>query len=105
MQPVWIEPVPVGHFPKIQGKNREFPQFCAHLTRQRAMPVTFEDAAQAIKDAEHIAFVFPLWLGTASEYSENRIPLFQSHALAFAPDTGNSRQQLQAACQASAMAA
>jgi len=28
------------------------------------LPVTLEDAAQAIRDAEHIVFVFPLWLGT-----------------------------------------
>jgi putative NADPH-quinone reductase len=31
---------------------------------QRPMPSTLEDAAQAIKHAEHIVFVFPLWLGT-----------------------------------------
>jgi putative NADPH-quinone reductase len=30
----------------------------------RALPVTLEDAAQAIGEAEHIVFVFPLWLGT-----------------------------------------
>jgi putative NADPH-quinone reductase len=28
------------------------------------MPPALEDAAQAIRDAEHIVFVFPLWLGT-----------------------------------------
>lgn len=28
------------------------------------MPPALEDAGQAIKDAEHIVFVFPLWLGT-----------------------------------------
>jgi len=28
------------------------------------LPVTLEDAAQAIREAEHIVFVFPLWLGT-----------------------------------------
>ncbi len=31
---------------------------------ERSMPVTLEDAAQAIEDAEHLVFVFPLWLGT-----------------------------------------
>jgi len=30
----------------------------------RPLPVMLEDAAQAIKDAEHLVFVFPLWLGT-----------------------------------------
>lgn len=30
----------------------------------RPMPVTLEDSAQAIRDAEHIVFIFPLWLGT-----------------------------------------
>ena len=28
------------------------------------MPVTLDEAAQAIKDAEHMVFIFPLWLGT-----------------------------------------
>lgn len=31
---------------------------------ERPLPVTLEDAAQAIKDTEHLVFVFPLWLGT-----------------------------------------
>jgi putative NADPH-quinone reductase len=31
---------------------------------ERPLPVTLQDAAQAIKDAEHLVFVFPLWLGT-----------------------------------------
>lgn len=31
---------------------------------ERPLPVTLEDAAQAIETAEHIVFVFPLWLGT-----------------------------------------
>jgi putative NADPH-quinone reductase len=31
---------------------------------ERPMPATLADAAQAINDAEHIVFVFPLWLGT-----------------------------------------
>ena len=30
---------------------------------QRAVPVTLEAVAEAFKDAEHIVFVFPLWLG------------------------------------------
>jgi putative NADPH-quinone reductase len=31
---------------------------------QRPMPSTLEDAAKAIRDAEHVVFIFPLWLGT-----------------------------------------
>jgi putative NADPH-quinone reductase len=31
---------------------------------ERPMPVTLESAAQAIREAEHIVFFFPLWLGT-----------------------------------------
>jgi putative NADPH-quinone reductase len=31
---------------------------------QRPLPVTLQDAAQAIRRAEHIVFIFPLWLGT-----------------------------------------
>lgn len=31
---------------------------------QRPIPVTLASAAEAIGDAEHIMFVFPLWLGT-----------------------------------------
>jgi putative NADPH-quinone reductase len=31
---------------------------------KRPLPVTLQDAAQAIRDAEHLLFVFPLWLGT-----------------------------------------
>jgi putative NADPH-quinone reductase len=29
---------------------------------KRPLPVTLQDAAQAIRDAEHLLFVFPLWL-------------------------------------------
>ncbi|WP_119254962.1 NAD(P)H-dependent oxidoreductase [Shinella zoogloeoides] len=31
---------------------------------QRPLPVTLEAAVEAIRHAEHIVFVFPLWLGT-----------------------------------------
>lgn len=31
---------------------------------QRALPVTLEDAARSIREAEHIVFIFPLWLGS-----------------------------------------
>jgi putative NADPH-quinone reductase len=30
----------------------------------RPLPVTLEDGAQAIRHAEHLVFIFPLWLGT-----------------------------------------
>lgn len=31
---------------------------------KRPLPVTLEDAVEAIRQAQHVAFVFPLWLGT-----------------------------------------
>ena len=31
---------------------------------ERPLPVTLEDSAQAVQDAEHLVFIFPLWLGT-----------------------------------------
>jgi putative NADPH-quinone reductase len=31
---------------------------------KRPLPLTLEDAVHAIRDAEHIVFIFPLWLGT-----------------------------------------
>jgi len=31
---------------------------------KRPLPLTLEDVVHAIRDAEHIVFIFPLWLGT-----------------------------------------
>ncbi len=55
----------------------------------RTLPVTLEDAAQAIKDAEHIVFVFPLWLGTMPALLKAFLEQVMRPGVAFAyPETG-----------------
>lgn len=56
---------------------------------QRAVPVTLEHAAEAIKDAEHIVFVFPLWLGTMPALLKGFLEQVMRPGVAFAyPDAG-----------------
>ncbi|WP_313665548.1 NAD(P)H-dependent oxidoreductase [Shinella sp.] len=55
----------------------------------RALPVTLEDAAQAIGEAEHIVFVFPLWLGTMPALLKAFLEQVMRPGVAFAyPDDG-----------------
>lgn len=56
---------------------------------QRSVPVTLEDAAEAIKDAEHIVFVFPLWLGTMPALLKGFLEQVMRPGVAFAyPEPG-----------------
>lgn len=56
---------------------------------QRAVPVTLEDAVEAIKDAEHIVFVFPLWLGTMPALLKGFLEQVMRPGVAFAyPEPG-----------------
>jgi putative NADPH-quinone reductase len=53
------------------------------------MPPALEDAAQAIKDAEHIVFVFPLWLGTMPALLKGFLEQVMRPGVAFAyPEPG-----------------
>jgi putative NADPH-quinone reductase len=53
------------------------------------MPPVLEDAAQAIKDAEHIVFVFPLWLGTMPALLKGFLEQVMRPGVAFAyPEPG-----------------
>lgn len=57
----------------------------------QAMPVTLEDASQAIKDAEHIVFVFPLWLGTMPALLKGFLEQVVRPGVAFAyPEPGKA---------------
>ena len=57
----------------------------------RALPVTLEDAAQAIGEAEHIVFVFPLWLGTMPALLKAFLEQVMRPGVAFAyPDNGKA---------------
>ena len=56
---------------------------------KRPMPVTLEDAAEAIRDAEHIVFVFPLWLGTMPALLKAFLEQVMRPGVAFAyPEAG-----------------
>jgi putative NADPH-quinone reductase len=56
---------------------------------ERSLPVTLEDAAQAIRDAEHIVFVFPLWLGTMPALLKAFLEQVMRPGVAFAyPEAG-----------------
>lgn len=58
---------------------------------QRPMPSTLEDAAQAIRNAEHIVFIFPLWLGTMPALLKGFLEQVMRPGLAFAyPEPGKS---------------
>lgn len=55
----------------------------------RPLPLTLEDAAQAIRDAEHIVFIFPLWLGTMPALLKAFLEQVMRPGLAFAyPEAG-----------------
>ena len=55
----------------------------------RALPATLEEAAQAIRKAEHIVFVFPLWLGTMPALLKAFLEQVMRPGVAFAyPDKG-----------------
>lgn len=55
------------------------------------LPVTLEDAAQAIKDADHLVFVFPLWLGTMPALLKAFLEQVMRPGIAFAyPEAGKS---------------
>jgi putative NADPH-quinone reductase len=57
----------------------------------RPLPVTLEDAAQAMKDAEHLVFVFPLWLGTMPALLKAFLEQVMRPGVAFAyPEAGKS---------------
>jgi len=56
---------------------------------ERPLPVTLEDAARAIRDAEHIVFVFPLWLGTMPALLKAFLEQVMRPGVAFAyPEAG-----------------
>lgn len=58
---------------------------------ERPISVTLEDAAQAIKDAEHIVFVFPLWLGTMPALLKAFLEQVMRPGVAFAyPEPGKN---------------
>lgn len=55
------------------------------------LPPSLEDAAQAIKEAEHIVFVFPLWLGTMPALLKGFLEQVMRPGVAFAyPEAGKS---------------
>lgn len=55
------------------------------------MPAALEDAARAIRDAEHIVFVFPLWLGTMPALLKGFLEQVMRPGVAFAhPEPGKS---------------
>jgi putative NADPH-quinone reductase len=55
------------------------------------LPVTLEEAAQAIKDADHLVFVFPLWLGTMPALLKAFLEQVMRPGIAFAyPEAGKS---------------
>jgi putative NADPH-quinone reductase len=57
----------------------------------RPLPVTLEGAAQAIEDAEHLVFVFPLWLGTMPALLKAFLEQVMRPGIAFAyPEAGKS---------------
>ncbi|KQZ21707.1 dehydrogenase [Mesorhizobium sp. Root552] len=57
----------------------------------RPLPITLEDAAQALKDAEHLVFVFPLWLGTMPALLKAFLEQVMRPGVAFAyPEAGKS---------------
>ncbi|MGB3390680.1 MAG: NAD(P)H-dependent oxidoreductase [Pseudaminobacter sp.] len=56
---------------------------------QRPMPSTLEDAAQAIRNAEHVVFIFPLWLGTMPALLKGFLEQVMRPGVAFAyPEPG-----------------
>jgi putative NADPH-quinone reductase len=56
---------------------------------QRPMPSTLEDAAQAIRNAEHVVFIFPLWLGTMPALLKAFLEQIMRPGVAFAyPEPG-----------------
>jgi len=56
---------------------------------ERPLPVTLEDAAQAIEEAGHIVFVFPLWLGTMPALLKAFLEQVMRPGVAFAyPEAG-----------------
>lgn len=58
---------------------------------ERPLPVTLEDAAEAIKDAEHLVFVFPLWLGTMPALLKAFLEQVMRPGVAFAyPEAGKN---------------
>ncbi|MGB3536592.1 MAG: NAD(P)H-dependent oxidoreductase [Mesorhizobium sp.] len=58
---------------------------------ERSLPVTLEDAAQAIKDAEHLVFIFPLWLGTMPALLKAFLEQVMRPGVAFAyPEAGKN---------------
>jgi putative NADPH-quinone reductase len=56
---------------------------------QRPMPSTLEDAAKAIRNAEHLVFIFPLWLGTMPALLKGFMEQVMRPGVAFAyPEPG-----------------
>lgn len=56
---------------------------------ERPLPVTLEEAAQAIEEAGHIVFVFPLWLGTMPALLKAFLEQVMRPGIAFAyPEAG-----------------
>ncbi|MBN9244919.1 MAG: NAD(P)H-dependent oxidoreductase [Hyphomicrobium sp.] len=56
---------------------------------ERPLPVTLEDAARSIRDAEHLVFVFPLWLGTMPALLKAFLEQVMRPGIAFAyPEAG-----------------
>jgi len=58
---------------------------------ERPLPVTLEDAARAIKDADHLVFVFPLWLGAMPALLKAFLEQVMRPGVAFAyPEAGRN---------------
>ena len=56
---------------------------------QRPMPSTLEEAAKAIRNAEHLVFIFPLWLGTMPALLKGFMEQVMRPGVAFAyPEPG-----------------
>lgn len=58
---------------------------------QREMMPAIQDAAQAIREAEHLVFIFPLWLGTMPALLKGFLEQVMRPGVAFAyPEPGQS---------------
>ncbi|RUM95973.1 flavodoxin family protein [Pseudaminobacter arsenicus] len=75
---------------QIEIARLDIPLLCSMEEFQHGMiPPDLRDAAEAIKWAEHIVFVFPLWLGMMPAMLKAFLEQVMRPGLAFAyPDTG-----------------
>ena len=55
------------------------------------IPTSLKEAAQAIRDADHIVFIFPLWLGTMPALLKALLEQLMRPGIAFAyPEAGKT---------------